>query len=479
MAVVGDRNTQTSVGGWHVPPWVQVPSLQLLLGKKPGDLRWEDVERLVKQKTSEGQNLEFKSELYDSKDGPKELAKDVVGFANAGGGLLVIGLAEDEHGGAARIESVELSDAERNRMREILSRRVAPLVPDLQLGELHDPSDQGRGIFLILVPASDAAPHGVTNSDWCKWPVREDRTTRYMHESELAARYRERFSGAERQQERLEQVGTEGIESLWLAEGWLALSVVPSKSGRLPADRETYREWLRNHLTGLPWGLAVDAGTLLGRRRVIFTDRYPYNGYSADHHLELHTDGAGFAAIALAAGQQAPTDAARLGLDPECRYFGADHIAGWTVALLDILAHHSVRTGGGGDLSVRAQLVPGYVGLGGPGRSAAHTHGRSVAITEPLLGGSQSRMVPGSRPLIAPTYFDTIAPISIVTSPRDLVSAAADIAQELVVEFGSPPTTALISIDGSVSSEAARASSSSLIGWARQHDLLDEAQLLD
>jgi hypothetical protein len=432
-----------AANSWHVPTWVRIPQLEMLLGCRLGDLTWPVLEDLIQRRQiSEDLTLDFKRDLYERNDKrKKDLAKDLAAFANAAGGLVIVGVDEDQDGRATELVKVDLSDDERNRMREILSTRVAPFMPDVQVGELHDPSDPGRGVFLLLVPASDAAPHGVRNDDWFLWPVREDRTKRMMHEAELAARYRERLAGAARAQERLEQADTEGVRRLWLDDGWLALTLTPAKPGRRPADRDAYREWLREHFISVPWGLSVDAGALLGRRRVIFTDRFPFPGHSTDHHLELHSDGTGFAAIALATARR-PVNADELGLPDTCRFFRTDHVAAWTVGLLNILAHHAVRTGGGGNLSVRAQLLPGQTQLFGPGLPVVPGRGRPMAVSEEfVLDGARfgERTIPGTRRLTTLTPLDAVVPASVVTSPRDLVSAAADIAHELVVEFGAPP----------------------------------------
>ncbi|WP_432887845.1 AlbA family DNA-binding domain-containing protein [Kribbella sp. CA-245084] len=425
------------------------------------------MEQLVAQGVSEGPTLEFKGEPYRrNDDGRKELAKDVAAFANASGGLVIIGLTEDEAGRANGVPKVALLDDERNRMRLVLSSSVAPLIPDLQIGELRDPDEPGTGVFLILVPASGAAPHGVQYNQRFYWPVREDRTTRPMHEPELASRYRERFDGADRQSARLNTVNTEGLERLLQPEGWLAMSLVPAKLGRLTADRESYRGWLRSFFETRPWGIAVDSGLALGRRRVIFTDQYQFQGESHDHHLELHSDGSGFAAIALTSREQSPADAARLDHPEGTQYFHVDKVAVWSFVFLEVLAAHAVRTGAGGDLAIRAQLVaaePDPVGL-------ANEAG-TLAVLENVRDIGMARVVPGSRLLSRTTSLDGTVPASIVLSSSDLVAAAADVAQELVVEFGAEPTRPLLRTDGRVN-DMPSWPASTLRQWAASHDLL-------
>lgn len=112
---------------------MQVPRLELILGHRLAQLDWEAIESIVRRNVSEDTTLDFKRELYA--DG-KDLAKDLAAMATSAGGLIVLGVTEDEHGRAA---------------------------------------------------------------------------TRYMHEPELASRYRDRAAGAARQLERLEQANQDGV----------------------------------------------------------------------------------------------------------------------------------------------------------------------------------------------------------------------------------------------------------------------------
>lgn len=446
----------------------------MLLGCRLTELTWDTVVGLVERRVAEDLTLDFKSELYSGSDkGRKDLAMDLAAFANASGGMVILGIEEGTDGVAVDVPTVELSDGERNRMVEILSTRVAPLLPDLTIGSVSDPSNPTHGVYLLLVPASDSTPHAVRREDSYVWPVREDRTKRCMHEPEIATRYRARFSAGQDQLDRLNRAAREGAERLAADRGWLAITMTPTKAGHLPADREEYRGWLREHFMSAPsGGLAVDAGALLGRRRVIFTDRYPYAGVSSNHHVELHSDGTGFAALALPT-EELPYDAARHGAPDDGLYTDVDRLANWTVTFLDMLAQHAVRTGASGDLNVRAWLASGAV-TSSPQVAASQ---RQMFVVEPFaLNGDHfggHRIIPGSRPLTHPEPLDTVVPPSIMTSPRDLVAAAADIVHELVVDFGAPPTTPLLLADGSVNPTAASTPRVSSFGhWARMRGLL-------
>ncbi|MGW1347610.1 hypothetical protein ACWCOV_41645, partial [Kribbella sp. NPDC002412] len=295
---------------------------------------------------------------------------------------------------------------------------------------------------------------------WFTWPVREDRTTRQMLEPELAARYRGRFAAGQDRLEQLHRAEQDGQQRLSPDHTWLTVSVSASKPGHLPADRESYRSWLRDYFTSTPWTLSVDAGALLGRRRVIFTDRFPFTGVSTDHHVELHTDGTGFAAIALP--DKFPNGHAIQASQVDARYVDANMVAGWTTAFLDVLARHAARAGASGDLNIRTGLANGS---------------NPLYLVEPFIVNGNDfggyRVIPGSRPLTNPEPYETGAPLSITTSPRELVATAADIAHELVVEFGAPPTRPFLRLDGLVDATA-DPTVASFRSWATSHGLLNQ-----
>ena len=432
---------------------------------------------MVAREVAEDLSLEFKREPYASNDkGKQELLKDVASMANAAGGLIILGIAEEE-GRASALMPLALDESERLRMVGVLTQGIAPLVRDLTIVEVADPSDPTQGAFLIMVPSSMDAPHAVRRDTTFAWPVREDRQTRWMGEPEVAVRYRERFSGYAAQGRRIDEVAEEGVARLDRSgRVWFALSLAPVRAGHLPPDRDRYREWLRGALESLPGGISADAGAHRGRRRVIFTDRWDYAGHSGDHHLELHADGAGFAAIAIPWRQQI-VDSERHPFTIEDAFSTLD-VQVQALVLLRVLASHAVNAGSAGDFAVRAQLVSGTDSGSGPRAASApdESTARSLVATEPFdLDGVPfgERILPGSHPLAAPRPFDVTVPASIAVSASDLISCAADVATELIAEFGSLPTHGLLRLDGSVNPRVVSVPRArSLAGWAEHHGVL-------
>jgi hypothetical protein len=76
--------------------WVPLP-LRRLLGPDLDGVDLAAVERVIG--LAEGHELEYKREAYPATDGgAKEAAYDLTDFANAAGGLLIVGIEEDGEG---------------------------------------------------------------------------------------------------------------------------------------------------------------------------------------------------------------------------------------------------------------------------------------------------------------------------------------------------------------------------------------------
>jgi predicted HTH transcriptional regulator len=89
--------------------------------------------RLVEERVQETFDLDFKRDLYGNSDGAKrELAADVAAMANSGGGLIILGIDEDEHACAQAAPGALADDADVTRILQIVGSLVAP-VPDIDV----------------------------------------------------------------------------------------------------------------------------------------------------------------------------------------------------------------------------------------------------------------------------------------------------------------------------------------------------------
>jgi hypothetical protein len=209
----------------------------------------EHIRSLVANSVTESFDLDFKEALYGRGDSDKRaLAGDVAALANTAGGVIVVGVSEDDQARATAADGVELSDVEKARMLQVIASGVSPM-PSVDIiavpfatsdgaddeRERQDNAADERGYFLIAVPRSLAAPHAVIVNDGFRFPKRNGSTTRYLSEPEVAAAYRERFANIAGQGERLEQLERDLRERL-VTESfpWLVVSLAPD----LPGDME-------------------------------------------------------------------------------------------------------------------------------------------------------------------------------------------------------------------------------------------------
>jgi hypothetical protein len=317
----------------------------------------ESLRGLIDGAVREDADLDFKETLYGAAEKDKRsLAGDVAAFANTVGGVLVLGVREND-GIATQLVPVDVSEDEELRMRQALASWAAP-VPILA-GVHRVTSETGRGYFLLAVPRSPNRPHAVRVNQGLRYPVRSGPTTRYLSESEVADAYRNRFRIAEETVSRVRRVEREGLSRLDTSElRWLTLSLVPDSPGQMELRHRTVRllqEWLEK-FSYPPFSYVPLAQgqvqTYAGIRRIVAAQVINKGtGRSAYGHIELHLDGSGFAAIPVWSARSDEEVQVDLRLDDEL-------LVGETTAMVDVLATHATaNTHTSGTASVRASVV--------------------------------------------------------------------------------------------------------------------------
>lgn len=283
------------------------PRIEQLTGAAPDELTTQQIESWPAAQLAEDTDLDFKAELYGNGDSDKrELASDVAALANAGGGLLVLGVEEDD-GRATATPGVPLSDGETLRMRQILASNV---VPYCTTAIYRVPTSPSKGFYVIEVPRSAQAPHAVRKGDDLRFPRRDGTRTRWLVESEVADAYRSRFESARGRVAEVDSVAREGradVESMgdWDT-AWLLVSLVPEQPGSLTLDHHSPQR-IATELRERPHPLAWRASASLrqkstqqttGFRRVVVTQGKNHESGRFGHsRWHLHTNGAGFAAV--------------------------------------------------------------------------------------------------------------------------------------------------------------------------------------
>lgn len=131
-----------------------------MLSKRADQLTEADLHLLVESGATEDERLEFKRDMYGTgTDDKREMVRDIISMANLHGGLILVGVDEDEDGVASAIPGVEgathdqriLSSAQANVSPRLAGFRVLPI-----------PLDNGRLVVAIELPESLSGPHMTT-----------------------------------------------------------------------------------------------------------------------------------------------------------------------------------------------------------------------------------------------------------------------------------------------------------------------------
>jgi len=143
--------------------------------KALADIAWADLEALVSGAVAEGPNLEFKRTLADPNGGDDpwikgqdrigrhardELAREIVAFANAYGGLLLLGLDEAAGGIAKKTMPLPRCAGLAERLLRAIGDIVDPPMPGFDIRAIPSPAGDGTGVVALRVSGSSAAPHG-------------------------------------------------------------------------------------------------------------------------------------------------------------------------------------------------------------------------------------------------------------------------------------------------------------------------------
>jgi hypothetical protein len=406
------------------------------------DVTPEGVQGLVAAGAQEAYDLDFKRELYGRGDSDKRaLAGDVAALANTAGGVIAIGIAEDEQGKATSAPGVEITDAEVGRMLQVVAGLVSPMPTfDVITVLEREPADGGsglerddvvelpanpRGFFLIAVPRSPSAPHAVLINEALRYPKRNGSTTRYLSEPEVAAAYRDRLAGATSQRDRLDTVERDAISRLNRDEHpWLVVTLVPDLPGDLVLTTSVFREFEQTILGRVVSIVRLDVQfhrASVGHRRLLADGGVDRSGKRVKWaSLEAHTDGAGAYALPL---WDLVRDHRREG-ESISTLINDESIAVALISGLVWLAHHAQeRTAAGGNAALRASILGT---AGAQSMEIGQARGRG-------FGESKSRSEV-TEPIVSAETTASLQDLAAASS--EMVASAASLLDELGQPFG-------------------------------------------
>ena len=334
--------------------------LEALLSSRIELVQHADLMTLVSNQVPEAFDLDFKAEMYGPTDRDRrDAATDVAALANTAGGLLILGIEEDDQARAAAAPGLALSEADERRIRQIVGSQVVPM-PVIDVLRVEDPKRPGHGLVLIAVPRSPLAPHAVVVNDGLRYPKRNGATTRYLSEPEVADAYRQRFAAVRRQADRANEVEADALDRLSTTDDqvWIVVSLVPDLAGDLVINRATLNA-ARGEILGrqpllMPIGLSWQRVSI-GRRRVLADGNVDNSRRARFLSADLHYDGAGtFAAFVL---RPRPSQVNPNAGEPQVRQINDEMVVNGILSGLRLLARHARdRAAAGGRRCTRSAV---------------------------------------------------------------------------------------------------------------------------
>jgi schlafen family protein len=149
----------------------------------PDQLQESDLRGLIRDKVQESVTLDFKRGMYGRTEGKtKEMLRDVASLANANGGILIIGMAEDGDAAAADLIPVPDAEVEAQRLVASCAANVAERISGLRV--LRVPIHGGDAI-VVWAPPSYRKPHMITFQGATEFWIRHDRQNVRMSIAEI------------------------------------------------------------------------------------------------------------------------------------------------------------------------------------------------------------------------------------------------------------------------------------------------------
>lgn len=199
------------------------------LGLPDRPLEYQDIVDAISAGIRESEELDWKANLPDEPS-KNEFAKDVTAFANASGGILVYGVADNGH--VKGLPPTELPGMI-EKLRQQLASRVRPHLNNIQYKIIDGPET----LLIVTVNRSAAAPHHVyeettraNRKRTSSVPERVGDQTEWMDERQLAEAYRRRFvlvDDRQRRVEELAEVVKDQLKPHYAAHAWVIFSATP------------------------------------------------------------------------------------------------------------------------------------------------------------------------------------------------------------------------------------------------------------
>lgn len=239
---------------------LQTP-LHRLLGEAPGALTGAMIDAAVDQGIAESRELDWKTQLPPQREFKQsDHVKDIAAFANAGGGMLVFGVAEEEKLAVGRVDAGDFNENYERTIQQVCMTTISPPLFGVRAYQVG--TEPTRAVALV-VPASIDGPHLIFKGDQFAAPLRVDADTHWMKERELERAYRLRFDAARRAQEELQNLYDDMAQSFDTSQSAVFVgSARPRVPSLLPERREMADAAVIMHNASklADWWLATPSG---------------------------------------------------------------------------------------------------------------------------------------------------------------------------------------------------------------------------
>jgi len=323
------------------------------LGIEARPLTYDDIRAAVDQQLDEDAQLEWKGHRPSSEGERVELGKDLAAMANSGGGLIVFGVGEETRDDGSKIPvhtDVALDEHAEQQVRSVAWGRVRPIIAGVEIEQLENPGEPGRGVLAVWVPPSPDAPHFYEKDGQPPAaPWRDGPHIANLREREIERAYRDRFRRQDDAASALDRL-VEGASRRLAFRGpyggrWTIVAARPLSGpplGFRPPDRAVVQTvvedveareraiFVGRDALGSGFASQVDHNPGVGLRRWSFVVRghnEPNDGLASWTLCEMHHDGS----TVLAFGSGEPG----VGVDqrPYLSHEQVEHTVGSAVAL--------------------------------------------------------------------------------------------------------------------------------------------------